>query len=95
MEKLPPPPWKIPVPGSAPGEARSRTLPAGKWDVPTPGGPFQSHLKPIKDGMILTTSYEDGTVIKATMHADGRINLHIDKPVAVDVDTREIRILRD
>jgi hypothetical protein len=95
MEKLPPTPWNIPVPGSAAGETRSRALPAGRWDLPTPGGPHQVHVEPIESGMIVTTSYDDGTVIKATMHADGRLNVHINKPVAVDLGTREIRILRD
>lgn len=51
-------------------------------------------MKHVQGGLIVTTTYDDGTVIKATMHEDGRLDLHVNKPVAVDLGTREIRILR-
>jgi hypothetical protein len=45
--------------------------------------------------MIVTTTYDEGTVITMTMREAGSIDIHVNKPTVVDLDAREIRVVRN
>jgi len=71
-------------------------LPPGEWHIPNPGKLVDRQITMQNDNSVtIVATYDDGTVITATMSESGIPSIHINKNCLVDEATRTITVVKN